>query len=94
MAKKYKSTKGNKKSMSGRYKTMNGKYTPTERYGFLRNDYSKMANLPGESFTMQYPPAGAYGRGMLDDSIYGIDEQMRRDGRGAYAFPLKGNAKW
>ncbi len=49
--------------------------------GMLREDRSKIANMPQEVMFKQYPETGPYIPEMLDDTIRGVDQQMDGDDR-------------
>ncbi len=59
--------------------------------GMLREDRSKIANMPQEVMFKQYPDAGPYMPDGLDDTIRGIDAQMKGDDakRKAHFAPKK-----
>ncbi len=48
----------------------------------LKEDRSAIANLPQDVKMTQYPKPNDYMPEMIDDSIRGIDEQMRSDNEG------------
>ncbi len=50
--------------------------------GMISEDHSAIANLPQDVKIEMYPKAYDYLPEMLDDSIRGIDEQMRADNEG------------
>lgn len=50
--------------------------------GMISEDHSAIANLPQEVKMEEYPKAYDYLPEMIDDSIRGIDEQMKADNEG------------
>lgn len=50
--------------------------------GMIREDRSKIANLPQEFMIKEYPKAGGYMPEDLDDTISGVDKQLDGDRNG------------
>lgn len=48
-------------------------------YGMLSEDHSSFANMPQNVVMREYPQPGNYLPEDLDDTIAGIDRQMRED---------------
>ncbi len=52
-----------------------------EDAGMIREDHSKIANLPQEVIFKSYPNSGPYMPEVIDDTIRGVDAQMDLDDR-------------
>jgi hypothetical protein len=59
--------------------------------GMIREDHSKIANLPQDVMIKPYPMTGPYVPEGLDDTIRGVDRQMDSDDskRAEHFFPHK-----
>jgi hypothetical protein len=67
---------------SGEYEGYEGRRTQEmQDGGMIREDHSKIANLPQEVMMKPYPKEGNYMPEDLDDTIRGVDEQMGADNR-------------
>ena len=64
----------------GMYEGMEGRRTQEmQDGGMIREDRSKVANLPQEVMMKPWPVEGGYMPEKLDDTIRGIDEQKSAD---------------
>lgn len=59
--------------------------------GMIREDHSKIANMPQEVMFKPWPSSETYVPEQLDDTIYGINAQMKLDDakRSEYFAPKK-----
>jgi hypothetical protein len=62
-----------------------------EDAGMIHEDHRAIANLPQEVMIKPYPKTGPYMPEGLDDTIRGVDQQMRFDGsqRAKHFYPKK-----
>lgn len=66
--------------MDGAYSGQDARRTQEmEDAGMIREDRSKIANLPQEVMIKPYPKTGPYLPEDLDDTIAGVDKQMDYD---------------
>lgn len=47
--------------------------------GMIKNDNTKLANLPTEVMMKAYPECPAYMEMVMEDNIHGIDKQLNSD---------------
>ena len=74
---------GSSRLDEGEYAGYNARRTEEmQDAGMIREDRSKIANLPQEVMFKEYPKAGPYLPEGLDDSIRSVDYQMDEDDRG------------
>lgn len=81
-----------KRYHSGHYEGMEGRrHEEMLAGGMIKEDRSAIANLPQEVRITPYPKETNYEPEMLDDTINGVDGQMRADnaGRSKHMKPHK-----
>lgn len=73
------------------------KYYSNERIedsGMIREDRSAVANLPQNVMMKEWPKVDYTGFEGLDDTIRGVDQQMRDDARGGKKKRGRNPEKW